>query len=116
MARKLYVGNLSDTVTDSDLITLFSQAGNVKSAKVFINYQTGRSKGFAFVQMSSAEEAESAIAMFHGKEFGGRILKVDFAHPYVARPTGSSGGNNPRMAGGTTTDAPPPKKKKKPKQ
>jgi RNA recognition motif-containing protein len=91
MEAKLYVGNLPYNTVDADLQTLFSQAGTVKSAQVIKDRQSGRSKGFGFVEMSSAEEAQSAITMFHGKDFSGRPLTVNIARPREDRPGGGGG-------------------------
>ena len=92
MEAKLYVGNLPYTTVDADLENLFSQAGTVKSAQVIRDRASGRSKGFGFVEMSSDEEAQSAITMFHGKDFSGRPLTVNLARPREERPGGSGGG------------------------
>jgi RNA recognition motif-containing protein len=92
MEAKLYVGNLPYTTVDADLQTLFSQAGTVKSAQVIRDRASGRSKGFGFVEMSSSEEAQSAITMFHGKDFSGRPLTVNLARPREDRPGGGGGG------------------------
>ena len=92
MEAKLYVGNLPYSTVDADLQALFSQAGTVKSAQVIKDRQSGRSKGFGFVEMSSEEEAQSAITMFHGKDYSGRPLTVNIARPREDRPGGGSGG------------------------
>jgi RNA recognition motif-containing protein len=92
MEAKLYVGNLPYTTVDADLQTLFSQAGTVKSAQVIRDRASGRSKGFGFVEMSSSEEAQSAITMFHGKDYSGRPLTVNLARPREDRPGGGGGG------------------------
>jgi RNA recognition motif-containing protein len=92
MEAKLYVGNLPYSTVDADLQALFSQAGTVKSAQVIKDRQSGRSKGFGFVEMSSAEEAQSAITMFHGKDYSGRPLTVNIARPREDRPGGGGGG------------------------
>ena len=92
MEAKLYVGNLPYTTVDADLENLFSQAGTVKSAQVIRDRASGRSKGFGFVEMSSSEEAQSAITMFHGKDYSGRPLTVNLARPREDRPGGGSGG------------------------
>ena len=103
MEAKLYVGNLPYTTVDADLESLFSQAGTVKSAQVIKDRQSGRSKGFGFVEMSSTEEAENAITMFHGKDFSGRPLTVNLARPREDRPGGGgfrgSGGRKPGGGG-----------------
>src|SRR5512141_972627 len=105
MEAKLYVGNLPYTTVDADLETLFSQAGAVKSAQVIKDRASGRSKGFGFVEMSSEEEAQNAITMFHGKDFSGRPLTVNLARPREERPSGGGGfrsgsGGNRRPGGG----------------
>lgn len=78
---KLYVGNLPYSFTDSTLEELFAQSGEVASSKVIMDRDSGRSKGFGFVEMSSEEEADSAIEKFNGHEIDGRALKVDKAKP-----------------------------------
>lgn len=100
MEAKLYVGNLPYTTVDADLQTLFSQAGTVKSAQVIRDRASGRSKGFGFVEMSSSEEAQSAITMFHGKDFSGRPLTVNLARPREDRPGGGGGGGFRNSGGG----------------
>ena len=92
MQAKLYVGNLPYSTVDADLQTLFSQAGTVKSAQVIRDRASGRSKGFGFVEMSSSEEAQGAITMFHGKDYSGRPLTVNLARPREERPAGAGGG------------------------
>jgi RNA recognition motif-containing protein len=92
MEAKLYVGNLPYTTVDADLENLFSQAGTVKSAQVIRDRASGRSKGFGFVEMSSSDEAQSAITMFHGKDYSGRPLTVNLARPREDRPGGGAGG------------------------
>lgn len=98
MAKKLYVGNLSFQTTSQDLQQLFAQAGTVESASVIEDRNTGQSKGFAFVEMSTDEEAASAIDQFNGKEFGGRNLTVNEARPRENR--GGGGGRNFGGGGG----------------
>ena len=104
MEAKLYVGNLPFTIGDADLQSLFSQAGTVKSAQVIKDRASGRSKGFGFVEMSSSDEAQGAITMFHGKDFSGRALTVNLARPREERPGGggfrSGGGRRPGGGGG----------------
>ena len=100
MEAKLYVGNLPYTTVDADLQTLFSQAGTVKSAQVIRDRASGRSKGFGFVEMDSTEEAQSAITMFHGKDFSGRPLTVNLARPREDRPGGGGGGGFRNSGGG----------------
>ena len=92
MAKKLYVGNLAFQTTSEDIRELFSQAGTVESANVIEDRDTGRSKGFAFVEMSTEEEAASAITQFNGKEVAGRMLTVNEARPRENR--GGGGGRN----------------------
>lgn len=89
MGRKLYVGNLGYNVSSSNLEELFSNHGKVDSATVITDRDTGQSKGFGFVEMSSNEEAEAAIKALNGADYGGRPLKVNEAKP---RPTGGGGG------------------------
>ena len=91
MAKKMYVGNLSYDMTNEGLQTLFSQFGTVDSAQVIIDRDTNRSKGFGFVEMSSASEADAAMAALDGKENGGRALKVNEAKPKEARSGGGGG-------------------------
>jgi RNA recognition motif-containing protein len=91
MSNKLYVGNLSYSVRDDDLQQQFSSYGHVQSAKVMMERDTGRSKGFGFVEMSSSQEAEAAIRGMHGQNMGGRDLTVNIARPMEARPPRSSG-------------------------
>ena len=92
MAKKLYVGNLAFQTTSQDLQQLFAQAGTVESASVIEDRDTGQSKGFAFVEMSTEEEAAAAIEQFNGKEVAGRALKVNEARPRENRPGGGGGG------------------------
>jgi RNA recognition motif-containing protein len=91
MEAKLFVGNLSYTTTEDDLKTLFAQAGAVKSVALIKDRETGRSKGFAFVEFDTQVDAEKAISMFDGKEFQGRTIKVNFARPREDRPRGGGG-------------------------
>jgi len=79
MSNRLYVGNMSFTTTEADLRDLFAQVGTVADLKVMLDRETGRPRGFAFVEMSSNEEAQNAISQFNGREFGGRALKVNEA-------------------------------------
>jgi RNA recognition motif-containing protein len=96
MSTKLYVGNLTFQTTSQDLEQLFGQAGTVQSASVVEDRDTGRSRGFGFVEMSSQEEATSAIEQFNGKEVGGRALTVNEAKPRENRGGGGRGFNNDR--------------------
>jgi len=92
MSKKLYVGNLAFQTTTQDLQQLFGQAGSVESAQIIEDRDTGRSKGFAFVEMSTEAEAAAAIEQFNGKEVGGRALKVNEARPKENRSGGGGGG------------------------
>jgi len=92
MGNKLYVGNLPYTFRDEDLQQTFSQYGSVTSAKVMMERDTGRSKGFGFVEMGSDAEAQSAITGTNGQAFGGRNLVVNEARPMEPRPPRSGGG------------------------
>src|SRR5205814_3461406 len=100
MGSKLYVGNLSYNTTSSDLEQLFAQHGTVQSAEVISDRETGRSKGFGFVQMGSDEEAQAAIAALNGQEHDGRPLTVNEAKPREDRPRGGGGGGGGRSFGG----------------
>jgi RNA recognition motif-containing protein len=100
MATKLYVGNLAYTTTEDELRTLFAQAGNVASVALIKDRDTGRSKGFAFVEMSTQAEAESAIKMFNGTRVADRELTVNIARPREERPGGGGGFGGPRREGG----------------
>ncbi|MBM4303696.1 MAG: RNA-binding protein [Deltaproteobacteria bacterium] len=91
MEKKLYVGNLSYTVTDTSLQDLFSQAGEVTSARIITDRASGRSKGFGFVEMASEDAAQSAIDKFNGQEFEGRKLTVNEARPMEPRSGGGGG-------------------------
>lgn len=102
MGNKLYVGNLPYSFRDEDLQQTFSQYGSVSSAKVMMERDTGRSKGFGFVEMGSEAEAQSAIEGTNGMSFGGRNLVVNEARPMEARPprTGGYGGGGGGYGGG----------------
>jgi cold-inducible RNA-binding protein len=100
MGNKLYVGNLPYTVRDEDLQQAFSAYGNVNSAKVMMERDTGRSKGFGFVEMGSDAEAQSAIEGMNGQSLGGRSLVVNEARPMEARPPRTGGFGGPRGGGG----------------
>jgi cold-inducible RNA-binding protein len=91
VAKKLYVGNLSFSVTDTDLQNLFQPHGAVQSAQVIVDRDSGRSKGFGFVEMDTGEQGEAAIAALNGQEIGGRALTVNEARPREDRG-GSRGG------------------------
>src|SRR5215218_524066 len=92
MSTRLYVGNLNFRTTGDELREVFSQAGEVENASVVEDRDTGRSRGFAFVEMATAEGAAAAIEQFNGKEFGGRALTVNEARPRVERGGGGGGG------------------------
>ncbi|MFZ1794866.1 MAG: RNA-binding protein, partial [Anaerolineae bacterium] len=92
MENKLYVGNLSYGTTEEDLKTLFSQAGAVKSVQVIKDRDSGRSKGFAFVEMESPNDAQQAITKFNGANYQERALTVNIARPREERPAGGGFG------------------------
>jgi len=93
MGKKLYVGNLNYGVTDSDLMKMFEPHGTVESAQVIMDRDTGRSKGFGFVEMKSDQEAQAAIAALNGQDSGGRALTVNVAKPRTeGGRTGGGGG------------------------
>ncbi|HEY0543754.1 MAG TPA: RNA-binding protein [Pyrinomonadaceae bacterium] len=100
MSMKLYVGNLSFQTSSDDLQQLFAQAGTVESASVVEDRETGRSRGFGFVEMASKEEGEAAIQQFNGKELGGRNLNVNEAKPREDRGGSRGGGGGNRGGGG----------------
>jgi RNA recognition motif-containing protein len=100
MGKKLYVGNLSYDTDSSGLEQLFSQHGTVQSAEVIADRDTGRSKGFGFVEMGSDQEAQAAIAALNGNEFEGRALTVNEAKPRENRPGGGGGGGRRGGGGG----------------
>src|SRR5919206_849370 len=123
MSMKLYVGNLSFQTSSADLETLFANAGTVTSANVIEDRDTGRSRGFGFVEMASREEGEAAIQQFNGKELNGRTLTVNEARPREDRGGrggggggrggyggGGGGGRGPRVKVFKKKKAPPPKK------
>src|SRR6185369_1697991 len=93
---KLYVGNLAFQTSSSDLQELFGQAGTVTSASIIEDRDTGRSRGFGFVEMASKEEGDAAIAQFNGKEFNGRNLTVNEARPREDRGNRGGGGGGGR--------------------
>src|ERR671929_1497221 len=98
MSTRLYVGNLNFRTTGDELRELFSQAGEVENASVVEDRETGRSRGFGFVEMATQEGASAAIEQFNGKEFGGRTLTVNEARPRQER--GGYGGGGGRGEGG----------------
>jgi RNA recognition motif-containing protein len=91
MGKKIYVGNLSYTLNDQSLVDVFSEFGNVESARIVTDRESGRSKGFAFVEMSSDDEAQTAIAKLNGVELEGRALNVSEAKPMAPREGGGGG-------------------------
>ena len=100
MGRKLYVGNLSYDVTDSQLEQMCAQFGTVESAQVIVDRDTGRSKGFGFVEMSSPQEGQAAIEGLHDKDVGGRKLVVNEARPREERGGRGFGGGGDGGRGG----------------
>ena len=96
MGNKLYVGNLPFSATDDSLKEMFGQAGHVESARIITDRDTGRSKGFGFVEMSTEQEASDAIKQFNGMDLGGRSLTVNEARPMAPR---EGGGRGPRGGG-----------------
>ncbi len=95
MSQKMYVGNLSFQTTETDLSDLFAQAGDVESVRIITDRDTGRSRGFGFVEMSE-ENAAKAIAQFNGTQLDGRELTVNEAKPQVKRDGGGGGGGGGR--------------------
>ena len=112
MGKKLYVGNLPFSATEDVLADTFAQCGTVESAKIITDRDTGRSKGFGFVEMSSDDEAQNAISKFNGADWGGRPMTVNEAKPMAPREGGGGGrggfgggggrggGGGPRGGGG----------------
>jgi len=101
MGKKLFIGNLSFSVTDASLQDMFSQQGTVESARVITDRDTGRSKGFGFVEMSTDDEAAQAIKALNGADMGGRALNVSEAKPQAPRDNrGGGGGGGGRGFGG----------------
>jgi cold-inducible RNA-binding protein len=102
LSKKLYVGNLTYNVTETDLEALFTPYGAVQSAQVIVDRDTNRSKGFAFVEMSSDAEAQAAIQALNGRDYGGRNLTVNEAKPREPRSGGGGGygGGGGRSGGG----------------
>ena len=99
MSKRIYVGNLSYQTTENDLTTLFAQAGEVESASIITDRDTGRSKGFAFVEMGG-EAADKAITQFNGTELNGRALTVNEARPREERSNGGGYGGGRNSNGG----------------
>lgn len=100
MAKKLYVGNLSYSVDNNELEGMFAAHGTVKSANIITDRDTGRSKGFGFVEMANDSQAQAAIDSLHGKEIGGRSLTVNEARPREDRGGFGGGGGAGRRDGG----------------
>jgi RNA recognition motif-containing protein len=92
MGKKLYIGNLSYSVDSNQLKDMFAQVGTVDSANVIMDRETGRSKGFAFVEMSADAEAQAAIGKFNGTDLGGRAMNVSEAKPQAPRESRGGGG------------------------
>ena len=101
MSTRLYVGNLNFRTTGDELREIFSQAGEVENASVVEDRDTGRSRGFGFVEMATAEGAAAAIEQFNGKEFGGRALTVNEARPREDRGGRGGFGGGGNRGGGT---------------
>ncbi|MCC6145924.1 MAG: RNA-binding protein [Candidatus Hydrogenedentes bacterium] len=100
MGTKLFVGNLSFNTSEGDILELFKQAGTVVSCDLIVDKFTSKSRGFAFVQMGSQEEANKAVEQFNGKELDGRPLTVNEARPREERPRGDFGGGGGGGGGG----------------
>ena len=104
MATKLFVGNLTYSTTENDLQDHFAQAGTVMTVNIMQDRMTGRSRGFAFIEMATQEDANKAVEMFHQKDFQGRPLTVNEARPREERPPGGGyrggGGGGDRRGGG----------------
>jgi RNA recognition motif-containing protein len=100
MGNKIYVGNLPFSATDDSLREMFEQAGHVESARIITDRDTGRSKGFGFVEMSTQQEASEAIKKFNGTELDGRSLTVNEARPMTPREGGGGGGGRGGHRGG----------------
>lgn len=99
MGKKLYVGNLPFSATEQVLSTTFAQCGTVESATIITDRDTGRSKGFGFVEMSSDEEAANAISKFNGADYEGRAMTVNEAKPMAPRENRGGGGGGGRDSG-----------------
>lgn len=104
MGKKLYVGNLPYSVSDSELQKMFEAHGEVQSAQVIMDRDTGRSKGFGFVEMSNANEAQAAIEALNGQDVNGRALTVNEARPKEDRGGGGGGGGRGGYGGGGGRD------------
>jgi len=97
--KNLYVGNLPHSTTESELRTLFQAHGDIEKVSIVTDRETGRARGFAFVEMTNAGEADKAIAALNGSELGGRTLTINEAKPKTDRPRGGGGGGH-RFGGG----------------
>jgi RNA recognition motif-containing protein len=102
--KNLYVGNLPHSSTEDELRTLFQPYGDIERVSLVTDRDTGRSRGFAFVEMANAEEAEKAIAALNGSELGGRTLTINEAKPKTERPRGGGGGRRFGGGGGKRDD------------
>ena len=100
MGKKLYVGNLPFSATEQDLSQTFAECGTVDSVKIITDRDTGRSKGFGFVEMSTDQEAQEAISKFNGADYGGRAMTVNEAKPMAPREGGGGGGGRGGGGGG----------------
>ena len=100
MATRLFVGNLSFNTTEGELLDLFKQAGSVTKCELIVDKFTSKSRGFAFVEMGTQEEATKAIELFNGKDVGGRALTVNEARPREERSGGGGGGGRRDFGGG----------------
>ncbi len=100
MGKKLYVGNLPFSATEELLTDKFAECGTVDSAKIITDRDSGRSKGFGFVEMSNDQEAQTAIEKFDGQDFDGRNIKVNEARPQESRSGGGGGGGRGGFGGG----------------
>ena len=100
MSRKLYVGNIPFETNENDLQALFAEVGPVESVNVVRDRETGRARGFAFVEMSTDEGAQAAVSQLHDRSFGGRRLTVNEARPQTPRSGGGGGGGYGRGGGG----------------
>jgi len=98
--KSIFVGNLAFSTSEEELRTLFQNFGQVNRVSIMLDRDTGRSRGFAFVEMPSDEEAESAISGTNGSSLGGRTLNVNEARPRAERPSGGGYGNRPSGGGG----------------
>ncbi|MGH9511595.1 MAG: RNA recognition motif domain-containing protein [Terriglobales bacterium] len=98
--KKLFVGNIPHSTTEAELRTLFEPHGKIDQVSVVTDRETGRSRGFAFVEMADASEAEKAIAALNGKELGGRALNINEARPKTDRNSGPRGGGGRPGGGG----------------